>query len=93
MRGLHTWGRSTEEGGKLRDALGANVFALFTYSRLGATPRTPVFTAGVQEPLPALGDEPLGVSEESLLVVEALAERRSAQIRDVRGETLVMGDF
>lgn len=98
LRGLHTWGRGTEEGGKLRDALGANVFArdiyaLVTYGRLGATLRTPGSTAGVQEPLPALGDEPLGVSEETLRVVEALAERRSAQIRDVRGETLVMGDF
>ena len=98
LRGLHTWGRSTEEGGKLRDALGANVFArdvyaLVTYGRLGATLRTPGSAAGVQEPLPALGDEPLDVSEETLRVVEALAERRSAQIRDVRGETLVMGDF
>src|ERR1700677_2023680 len=98
LRALHTWGRSTEEGGKLRDALGANVFArdiyaLVTYGRLGAALRTPGSATGVQEPLPALGDEPLGVSEETLRVVEALAERRSAQIKDVRGETLVMGDF
>ena len=65
-----------KRGGKLCDALGANVFALFTYGRLGATLRTPRSTAGVQ-PLPALGDEPLGVSEETLRVIEALAERRS----------------
>jgi hypothetical protein len=91
-------GPRTEAGGKLRDALGANVFArdiyaLVTYGRLGATLRTPGSAEAVQEPLPALGDEPLGVSEETLRVVEALAERRSAQIKDVRGETLVMGDF
>ena len=77
LRGPHTGGRSTEEGGKLRDVLGANVFALFTYGRLGATLRVPGSTAGVQDPLPALSDEPLGVSEKTLRVVEALAERRS----------------
>ena len=98
LRALHTWGRSSEAGGRLRSALGANVFArdiyaLITYGRLVATLRTPGTTAGEQEPLPALGDEPLGVPEETLRVLEALAERRSAQIRDVRGETLVMGDF
>ncbi|KAF8265771.1 hypothetical protein EI94DRAFT_1734760 [Lactarius quietus] len=98
LRDLHTWGRSTEAGGKLRDALAANVFArdiyaLITYGRLGATLRTPGGSEGVREPLPTLGDEPLGVSEETLRVLEELAERRSAQIRDVRGETLVMGDF
>ncbi|KAH9081518.1 kinase-like domain-containing protein [Lactarius deliciosus] len=43
--------------------------------------------------LPELGDEPLGVPEETLRVLEALAERRGAQIRDIRGDTLVMGDF
>ena len=62
LRGLHTWGRSTEDGGKLHYALGANVFvrdiyALVTYGRLGATLRTPGSTADVQEPLPALGDK------------------------------------
>jgi len=43
-----------------------------------------------------LGEEPLGVSEDTLRVVEALAERRRAQIREPRGgdgETFVMGDF
>ena len=98
LRALHTWGRSTEAGRRLRDALGANVFArdiyaLVTYGRLGATLRTPGAAAGAEEPLPALGDEPLGVPEETLRIVEALAERRGAQVRDVRGETLVMGDF
>ena len=98
LRALHTWGRSSEAGRTLRSALGANVFArdiyaLVTYGRLVATLRTPGAAAGEQEPLPALGDEPLGVPEETLRVLEALAERRSAQIRDVRGETLAMGDF
>jgi hypothetical protein len=43
-----------------------------------------------------LGEEPLGVSEDTLRVVEALAEQRRAQIREPRGgdgETFVMGDF
>jgi len=98
LHALHTWSRRTEAGGKLREALAANVFArdiyaLITYGRLDATLRTPGATAGGQEPLPALGDEPLGVPEETLRVLQALAERRGAQIRDVRGETLVMGDF
>jgi len=75
LRDLHTWGRSTEAGGKLRDALAANVFArdiyaLITYGRLGATLRTPGGSEGVREPLPTLGDEPLGVSEETLRVLE-----------------------
>ena len=98
LRALHTWGRHTEAGCGLREALGANVFArdiyaLVNYGRLGATLRTPGAAVGGQEALPALGDEPLGVPEETLRILEALAERREAQIRDVRGETLVMGDF
>ena len=98
LRALHTWGRGTEAGGRLREALGANVFArdiyaLVTYDRVCATLRTPGAAVGEQQPLPALGDEPLGVSEETLRVIETLAERRSVQIKDVRGETLVMGDF
>jgi hypothetical protein len=42
-----------------------------------------------------LGDEPLGVSEDTLRVVEALAELRMAQIRreSCDDDTLVMGDF
>lgn len=44
-----------------------------------------------------LGDEPLGVSEDTLRVVEALAERRTAQIMepttDGTDATFVMGDF
>ncbi|KAI9454133.1 kinase-like domain-containing protein [Lactarius psammicola] len=103
LRALHTWGRGTEAGGTLREALGANVFArdiyaFITYGRVCATLRTPGgettgAAAGGQEPLPALGDEPLGVPEETLRVIEELAERRVPQIRDVRGDTLVMGDF
>ncbi|KAH9170134.1 kinase-like domain-containing protein [Lactarius sanguifluus] len=98
LRDLHTWGRRTEAGGKLREELAANVFArdiyaFITYDRLCATLRTPGTTADVQEPLPELGDEPLGVPEETLRVLGALAERRGAQIRDIRGDSLVMGDF
>jgi Phosphotransferase enzyme family len=42
-----------------------------------------------------LGDEPLGVSEDTLDVVEALAELRMAQIRreSCDNDTFVMGDF
>ncbi|KAI9507816.1 kinase-like domain-containing protein [Russula earlei] len=41
-----------------------------------------------------LGDEPLGVREETLRVVEALAERRATQIRESRGDdAFLMGDF
>jgi hypothetical protein len=44
-----------------------------------------------------LGDEPLGVSEDALRVVEALAERRTAQILEPTADgidaTFVMGDF
>ncbi|KAI9466949.1 kinase-like domain-containing protein [Lactarius psammicola] len=94
LRALHMWGRRTEAGRKLREALGADVFArnlyaFITYGSVWATLRTPGRTTG----LPALGDEPLGVPEETLRVIEELAERRGAQIRDVRGDTLVMGDF
>ncbi|KAH9060355.1 kinase-like domain-containing protein [Lactarius deliciosus] len=90
LRDLHTWGRRTEAGGKLREELAANVFArdiyaLITYDRLCATLSTPGTTA---DALPELGDEPLGVPEETLRVLEALAERRGAQIRDIRGDTL-----
>lgn len=97
LRDLHTRGRRTEAGRKLREELAANdfarnIYALITYGSLCTTLRTPG-TADVQRPLPELGDEPLGVSEETLRVLEALAERRGAQIRDVRGDTLVMGDF
>jgi hypothetical protein len=98
LRDLHTWGRRTEAGCRLRETLGANVFAreiyaFINYGQLSATLRTPGAAVDGQEALPALGDEPLGVPEETLRIVEALAERRGAQIRDVRGETLVMGDF
>jgi aminoglycoside phosphotransferase (APT) family kinase protein len=41
----------------------------------------------------ALGDEPLGVSEDTLRVVEVLAERRMAQIKEARDDGFVMGDF
>ena len=40
-----------------------------------------------------LGDEPLGVPEDTLRVVEALAEKRAAQMRAGRGDTFLMGDF
>ncbi|KAI0003819.1 kinase-like domain-containing protein [Russula compacta] len=41
-----------------------------------------------------LGDEPLGVPEDTLRVVEALAEKRAAQMREGRvGDTFLMGDF
>ena len=47
--------------------------------------------------LSVLGNEPLGVSEDTLRVVEALAERRTAQILEPTGDgtdaTFVMGDF
>ncbi|KAH8997687.1 kinase-like domain-containing protein [Lactarius hatsudake] len=95
LRDLHTWGHRTEAGRKLREELAGNVFARdiyasITYDRLCATLRTPGTTA---DALPELGNEPLGVPEETLRVLEALAERRGAQIRDIRGDTLVMGDF
>ncbi|KAH9031860.1 kinase-like domain-containing protein [Lactarius hengduanensis] len=98
LRDLHTRGRRTEAGRKLREELAANdfarnIYALITYGSLCTTLRTPGATAKVQRPLPELGDEPLGVPEETLRVLEALAERRGAQIRDIRGDTLVMGDF
>ena len=75
-----------------------------TYGRLGATLRAPGGAAagiecgqGMRDQsvvLSVLGDEPLGVSEETLRVVEALAELRVAQIREPReGTTFVMGDF
>ncbi|KAH9065611.1 kinase-like domain-containing protein [Lactarius vividus] len=80
LRDLHTWGRRTEAGGKLREELAANVFARDIY-------------ALITSPSPSSVTEPLGVPEETLRVLEALAERRGAQIRDIRGDTLVMGDF
>ncbi|KAH8992458.1 hypothetical protein EDB92DRAFT_1858014 [Lactarius akahatsu] len=92
LRDLHTRGRHTEAGRKLREELAANdfarnIYALITYGSLCTTLRTPG-TADVQRSLPELGDEPLGVPEETLRVLEELAERRGAQIRDIRGDTL-----
>ncbi|KAI9429622.1 hypothetical protein H4582DRAFT_2064997 [Lactarius indigo] len=46
-----------------------------------------------KEPLPELSDELLGVPEETLRALEALAERRGEKITDVRRDTLVMGTF
>lgn len=93
--GAHTWARE--------------VSAFVTYGRLGATLRAPggggdagagagatTTTTRDMEVVSVLGEEPLGVSEDTLRVVEALAERRVAQIRggeQSRDETFVMGDF
>lgn len=108
LRALHARGQVDEV---LREALGAHtwareVSAFVTYGRLGATLRAPGggcaagtgagATTRDMEVVSVLGEEPLGVSEDTLRVVEALAERRVAQIRggeQSRDETFVMGDF
>jgi hypothetical protein len=99
LRALHAHGRADAA---LRDALGAHTWAreisaFVTYGRLGATLRAPGGGTGTDATVVSvLGEEPLGVSEDTLRVVEALAERRVAQIRgegESRDETFVMGDF
>ncbi|KAI0248383.1 kinase-like domain-containing protein [Lactifluus subvellereus] len=109
LRALHARGRADaalrEALGGANDTFAREISAFATYGRLGATLRAPGGTgadagagAGAHARdaaslVSALGDEPLGVSEDTLRVVEALAERRVAQIRESRDDTFVMGDF
>ena len=93
LRALHTWGRGTEAGGEaVRGTRGEHLCARYLRARHIWQGLRDAATGG-QQLLPVLGDEPLGVSDETLRVVEALAERRGAQIKGVREDTLVVGDF
>ncbi|KAH9965132.1 kinase-like domain-containing protein [Lactifluus volemus] len=94
LRALHDQGRADRSlpGAFEGWTFAREVAAFITYGRLGDTLRTP----GHDDQLVSvLGDEPLGVSEDTLRVVEALAELRMAQIRRelCDDDTLVMGDF
>ena len=112
LRELHARGRDDDRVGGLREAFGGNVLgqelAVYaTYGRLGSTLRALDRDGGGgggesengDRALlrSVLGDEPLGVSEDTLRVVEALAERRAAQILEPTADgadaTFVMGDF
>jgi Phosphotransferase enzyme family len=108
LRALHARGRVDAT---LRHAFGANswareISAFITYGRVSSTLRTPggggakggggADIGDRSRLLSVLGDEPLGVSEDTLRVVEALAELRVAQItRETPDDTdtFVMGDF
>ncbi|KAI0308337.1 kinase-like domain-containing protein [Multifurca ochricompacta] len=99
LRALHAWGRANVE---LREALGKNTFAreisaFVTYGRLDATLSAPGGNKDGSEEqqrlVSVLGNEPLGVSEDTLHVVKALAERRIAQVKESCDDTFVMGDF
>ena len=112
LRTLHARGKDDDGVGGLRETFGGgnvlgrelSVFA--TYGRLGSTLRALQHPDGRDVESEngdrallrsALGDEPLGVSEDTLRVVEALAERRAAQILEPTAggmdATFVMGDF
>ena len=112
LRTLHARGRDDDGVGGLRETFGGNalgrelsVFA--TYGRLGSTLRALCPDGRESESesengdrallRSVLGDEPLGVSEDTLRVVETLAERRAAQILEPTAggmdATFVMGDF
>ena len=113
LRTLHARGRDDDSIGGLRETFGGNVLGRelsvwATYGRLGSTLRAldpdgrdgreSESENGDQALLRSvLGDEPLGVSEDTLRVVEALAERRAAQILEPTAggmdATYVMGDF
>lgn len=83
------------------NVLGRELSVFATYGRIGSTLRAldPDRDGGGDGALlrSVLGDEPLGVSDDTLRVVEALAERRAAQIMEPTADgtdsTFVMGDF
>jgi len=95
-------------GGKV-NVLGRELSVFATYGRIGSTlraldpDRRDGRGGGEKEDRvrallrSVLGDEPLGVSDDTLRVVEALAERRAAQIMEPTADgtdaTFIMGDF
>jgi hypothetical protein len=109
LRELHARGREDEdEDGSVGggNVLGKELSVFATYGRLGSTLRALDRDRdgdgdGESERAllrSVLGDEPLGVSDETLRVIEALAERRAAQIMEPTAgggtdATFVMGDF
>jgi len=104
LRALHARGREDValREGFARNEVACEISAFATYSRLGATLRAldkdedagqGGFRGDHALLRSVLGEEPLGVSEDTMRVVEALAERRVAQIKKPAADTFVMGDF
>ena len=87
--------------GFARNEVACEISAFATYSRLCATLRALDKNDAGQGGFrgdhallrSVLGEEPLGVSEDTMRVVEAPAERRVAQIEKPPADTFVMGDL
>jgi hypothetical protein len=104
LRALHARGREDValREGFARNEAACEISAFATYSRLGATLRAldkdeeagqGGFRGDQALLRSVLGEEPLGISEDTMRVVEALADRRVAQIKKPPADTFVMGDF
>jgi 5-methylthioribose kinase len=104
LRALHARGRDDValREGFARNEAACEISAFATYGRLGAMLRALDEDEDAGQGGPrgdrallrsVLGEEPLGVSEDTMRVIEALAERRGAQIKKPPADTFVMGDF
>jgi len=87
----NTWGREISAWATYGRLVGATLRAL-DGDEEGASASAGA-SAGDRERVVSVLDELLGVPEETLRVVEALAERRATQIKEAQGDAFLMGDF